>query len=61
MRALGVNHERAFRLTADREIQLFLAGYIVVEICEIFSIGGFPLNNKARIVRLGERRDMDWR
>ncbi|KAL5118814.1 hypothetical protein ACEQ8H_003317 [Pleosporales sp. CAS-2024a] len=32
-----------------REMQLFLLGYIIISICEIFSIGGFPLNHKVRI------------
>jgi hypothetical protein len=36
------------RLTLNREMQLFLVGYIIVEICEIFSTGGFPLNNATR-------------
>jgi hypothetical protein len=33
-----------------REMQLFLLGYIVISICEIFTIGGFPLNNSVRLV-----------
>ncbi|RYN32288.1 hypothetical protein AA0114_g12072 [Alternaria tenuissima] len=33
-----------------REMQLFLLGYIVISICEIFTIGGFPLNRTVRIV-----------
>ncbi|CAG5154171.1 uncharacterized protein ALTATR162_LOCUS3495 [Alternaria atra] len=33
-----------------REMQLFLLGYIVMSICEIFTIGGFPLNDTVRIV-----------
>ena len=32
-------------------MQLFLLGYIVISICEIFTIGGFPLNSTVRIVR----------
>lgn len=32
-------------------MQLFLVGYIIVSICEIFTIGGFPLNNSVRLVR----------
>jgi hypothetical protein len=32
-------------------MQLFLFGYIIVSICEIFTIGGFPLNSSVRIVR----------
>ena len=35
-----------------REFQLFLIGYIIVEICEIFTVGGFPLERKVRLVRL---------
>lgn len=31
-------------------MQLFLIGYMIVSICEIFTIGGFPLNSKVRIV-----------
>ncbi|OAL55376.1 hypothetical protein IQ07DRAFT_582871 [Pyrenochaeta sp. DS3sAY3a] len=32
-----------------REMQLFLIGYVVISICEIFTIGGFPLNDSTRI------------
>ncbi|KAH9883078.1 hypothetical protein J1614_000448 [Plenodomus biglobosus] len=32
-----------------REMQLFLLGYIIISICEIFTIGGFPLNDTARL------------
>lgn len=32
-----------------REIQLFLVGYIIISICEIFTIGGFPIDNSVRI------------
>jgi hypothetical protein len=31
-----------------REMQLFLLGYIIVEICEIFTVGGFPLDAAVR-------------
>jgi hypothetical protein len=34
-----------------REMQLFLIGYIIVSICEIFTIGGFPLDSPVRRVR----------
>lgn len=34
-----------------REMQLFLLSYIVVEICEIFTVGEFPLSSTVRIVR----------
>ncbi|KAL4900002.1 hypothetical protein BDW74DRAFT_104802 [Aspergillus multicolor] len=31
-----------------REMQIFLLGFIIIEICEIFSVGGFPLKNEVR-------------
>ncbi|KAE9974995.1 hypothetical protein BLS_002832 [Venturia inaequalis] len=31
-----------------REMQLFLLGYIIIDICEIFTIGGFPLDAAVR-------------
>ena len=31
-------------------MQLFLLGYILISICEIFSVGEFPLNKKVRDV-----------
>ncbi|CAG8175526.1 unnamed protein product [Penicillium salamii] len=31
-----------------REMQLFLLGFIIIEICEIFTVGGFPLNDAVR-------------
>ncbi|EGP90374.1 unnamed protein product [Zymoseptoria tritici ST99CH_1A5] len=31
-----------------REMQIFLIGYIIIEICEIFTIGGFPLDAAVR-------------
>ncbi|CAI4218202.1 unnamed protein product [Parascedosporium putredinis] len=31
------------------EIQLFLVGYILISICEIFSVGEFPLSGKVRV------------
>jgi hypothetical protein len=33
-------------------MQLFLVGYMLIEICEIFTVGLFPLSNKVRIVRI---------
>jgi hypothetical protein len=36
----------------SREMQLFLIGYILIEICEIFTVGLFPLENKVRIVSI---------
>ncbi|PSN68398.1 hypothetical protein BS50DRAFT_573304 [Corynespora cassiicola Philippines] len=40
--------ERKKAAVGRREIQLFLVGYIVVSICEIFTIGGFPLDSAVR-------------
>jgi hypothetical protein len=34
----------------DREMQAFLIGYILISICEIFSVGEFPLDSKVRLV-----------
>lgn len=45
-----VDDKKHWRLTGDREMQVFLLGYIIVSICEIFTIGGFPLNNSVRLV-----------
>ncbi|KAL7941686.1 chitin synthase III catalytic subunit [Trichoderma barbatum] len=36
-----------------REIQLFLFGYILISICEIFSVGGIPLGGTVRVVFSG--------
>jgi len=36
-----------------REMQLFLLGYIIIEICEIFTVGEFPLNSTVRIAFTG--------
>jgi hypothetical protein len=30
-------------------MQLFLLGYIIISICEIFTVGGFPLDSNVRI------------
>lgn len=35
----------------DREIQLFLVAFIIVEICEIFTVGGLPLQYNVVAVR----------
>ena len=40
----------ASRLTETREMQLFLIGYIIISICEIFTVGGFPLDSAVRKV-----------
>lgn len=36
----------------DSEIQLFLIGYIVIQICEIFTVGGIPLDDAVRKVSI---------
>ena len=33
-----------------REMQLFLTGYFIIELCEIFTVGGFPLDGAIRRV-----------
>ena len=40
--------ERKAAAVGRREIQLFLIGYLVIEVCEIFTVGGFPLDNTVR-------------
>lgn len=43
------NRIQALTITS-REMQLFLIGYIIISICEIFTVGGFPLSSTARSV-----------
>ncbi|EME48150.1 hypothetical protein DOTSEDRAFT_69928 [Dothistroma septosporum NZE10] len=31
-----------------REMQIFLIGFIIIEVCEIFTVGGFPLDSTVR-------------
>ncbi|KAL1997111.1 hypothetical protein VTN49DRAFT_7976 [Thermomyces lanuginosus] len=40
--------ERKRAAVGRREIQLFLIAYIVVSLCEIFTVGGFPLDADVR-------------
>ncbi|KAF4313501.1 Chitin synthase III catalytic subunit [Botryosphaeria dothidea] len=40
--------ERKQAAVGRREMQLFLLGYIVISICEIFTVGGFPLDGAVR-------------
>ena len=40
--------ERKAAAVGRREMQIFLLGYIIIEICEIFTVGGFPLNHTVR-------------
>lgn len=45
--------ERKLAAVGRREMQLFLFIYILVQICEIFTIGLFPLNKTVRIAFTG--------
>ena len=45
---LLLKSERKAAAVGRREMQLFLLGYIIIEICEIFTVGGFPLNHSVR-------------
>ncbi|KAL2694365.1 hypothetical protein Neosp_000942 [[Neocosmospora] mangrovei] len=47
---LVLRSERKRAAVGRREMQLFLIGYIIISLCEIFSVGEFPLNKTARIV-----------
>lgn len=37
-------------LTSPSEMQLFLLGFIVIQICEIFTVGGIPIHDNVRKV-----------
>ncbi|KOS22213.1 Chitin synthase export chaperone [Escovopsis weberi] len=41
--------ERKKAAVGRREMQLFLLGYAIISICEIFSVGVFPLNATVRV------------
>lgn len=45
---LLLRSERKAAAVGRREMQLFLAGYIIISICEIFTVGGFPLDTNVR-------------
>jgi len=45
--------ERKQAAVGRREMQVFLVSYIIIEICEIFTVGGFPLSDKVRIAFTG--------
>lgn len=45
---LLLRSERKAAAVGRREMQLFLVGYIIVSICEIFTVGGFPLDTNVR-------------
>lgn len=46
--ALLWRSERKHAAVGRREIQIFLLGFIVIEICEIFTVGGIPLDDNVR-------------
>ncbi|KAL8282219.1 hypothetical protein RB597_009765 [Gaeumannomyces tritici] len=50
---LLLRSERKKAAVGRREMQLFLLGYIVIQICEIFTVGEFPLPGTARVVFTG--------
>ncbi|KAI1506589.1 chitin synthase III catalytic subunit [Biscogniauxia marginata] len=50
---LLLRSERKKAAVGRREMQLFLIGYIIIEICEIFTVGDFPLNSTVRIAFTG--------
>ncbi|KAI1135284.1 chitin synthase III catalytic subunit [Hypoxylon sp. FL0543] len=50
---LLLRSERKKAAVGRREMQLFLIGYIIIEICEIFTVGEFPLNATVRIAFTG--------
>lgn len=46
---LLLRSERKRAAVGRREMQAFLIGYILISICEIFSVGEFPLDSKVRL------------
>ncbi|CAK7267374.1 hypothetical protein SEPCBS119000_002513 [Sporothrix epigloea] len=50
---LILRSDRKKAAVGRREMQLFLLGYIVIEICEIFTVGEFPLSSTVRIAFTG--------
>lgn len=47
---LSIRSSIASDTDMDREIQLFLLGYVIISICEIFTVGAFPLADNVRKV-----------
>ena len=47
---LLMRSERKKAAVGRREMQLFLLGFIIIEICEIFTVGEFPLSGTVRVV-----------
>ncbi|POS77807.1 chitin synthase export chaperone [Diaporthe helianthi] len=50
---LILRSERKKAAVGRREMQLFLVGYIAISICEIFTVGEFPLSSRVRIAFTG--------
>lgn len=50
---LLLRSEKKRAAVGRREMQLFLIGFIIIEIAEIFSVGEFPLPSKVRIAFTG--------
>jgi hypothetical protein len=46
---LLLRSERKRAAVGRREMQAFLLGYILISICEIFSVGDFPLDSRVRL------------
>ncbi|KAK4038707.1 chitin synthase III catalytic subunit [Parachaetomium inaequale] len=46
---LLLRSERKRAAVGRREMQAFLIGYTLISICEIFSVGDFPLNSSVRL------------
>lgn len=40
--------ERKAAAVGRREIQIFLLGFLIISLCDIFSVGGFPINDDVR-------------
>ncbi|GAB0133868.1 hypothetical protein EsDP_00002262 [Epichloe bromicola] len=47
---LLLRSERKRAAVGRREMQIFLIGYVLMSICEIFTVGEFPLNSTVRVV-----------
>ncbi|KAH9908048.1 chitin synthase III catalytic subunit [Xylariomycetidae sp. FL2044] len=50
---LLLRSEKKRAAVGRREMQLFLLGYIIIEICEIFTVGEFPLSGTVRVAFTG--------
>ncbi|KAF4776265.1 chitin synthase export chaperone [Colletotrichum scovillei] len=50
---LLLRSERKKAAVGRREMQLFLVSFIIIEICEIFTVGDFPLAENVRIAFTG--------